>query len=1004
VKTIARLNSCHFLNRFYVSGEEVLSAHKVFTRIDREWDRKWVSIFDEIDSCMGSALGAADRGASPIAAYFIGLWRAIHRIIRVSGGTLKGGTEFSTVGAWLPRNLGGAGIPCMSAWLTRESASTLENTLSVPFTIADALEPTDHKLASAIRRRVNEIVSADLQVPSIERFADDPLQVKARGCVDPANITRALARKAVQRIGPHSALSRLIDNADDKKYPGIIKDVLTATVYPADVISQWSSSLPHTVVNTLVEKFIMSDAVLQRAPIKDRVTAWKSFKRANANAARFTVNIIAGSRFLDFGTATHAAASMRARNQDALGIPITNISTPCAPDLIRQVSYDEGQTQVGEEAIKVWVPVPDDATMSSAPMRNGKRCKSTVIRTSRPSGANVTFDLGTKDSGPISGAIKKLASVVAMASAYGADASDLKKSWGELWAGDKEMFPISAASQEATNPLRVSSRFSTNSHTVCGYPNFASHVVVNADSHIRTFEDKPRAFSWLSVIYFIRAAMSIDQEAACRAGTLEEVNLKFFINATVPYTRATAAWAKPSSRPDRKYNGYMDGELAQTMSAACRDVKGHTCGIDSDSDSGADCEPDNGIIAAAASDRIYIKRKPYLRTLGATSILNLNFTGIANAARFAKANVDTEVDQVVQIRSVTRRVAKTNVTNIDKAFRKFRAALEAVGAFDNENARSQVRELRNKLDRDSYNTLNTIPNGDAYKDVREVFRVIFDPNRRSDVIAKAVASISIIFYEGQEHDTLADMHVQMAAKHLDQQADVSLPAGVRFRSALIADVMTRWGSINDRALDAAITCIVRATYALVAKVLQRTGLKGPGEAEFVKLKRKYKVATYVDQFFFPRMMDMVEDPALIPATYGQRVDLIAGLKGGIRACHAYAVADFSGKYLRDIRGDASHHTTGAALDSEQKQMILDGIDLTRDNADDDEDDLDSDDESKVPPRGNLIRFLNDAMFTATDKDEGWEVRTFAMYKDEYAEWAAYIESEEAANGANAADV
>lgn len=69
VKSLASNSKAIFLNKVYDKGLEVLTSSKVFSKIDREWDRMFVDCWSMADSIIGSAQSASDRGANPMLCY-----------------------------------------------------------------------------------------------------------------------------------------------------------------------------------------------------------------------------------------------------------------------------------------------------------------------------------------------------------------------------------------------------------------------------------------------------------------------------------------------------------------------------------------------------------------------------------------------------------------------------------------------------------------------------------------------------------------------------------------------------------------------------------------------------------------------------------------------------------------------------------------------------------------------------------------------------------------------
>ena len=61
-KTILRSAVSIFLNQLYSNDQEVITACKIFARIDRQRNTTLATVWTNFDCIVGSALGTADRG------------------------------------------------------------------------------------------------------------------------------------------------------------------------------------------------------------------------------------------------------------------------------------------------------------------------------------------------------------------------------------------------------------------------------------------------------------------------------------------------------------------------------------------------------------------------------------------------------------------------------------------------------------------------------------------------------------------------------------------------------------------------------------------------------------------------------------------------------------------------------------------------------------------------------------------------------------------------------
>ena len=100
---------------------QVITACKIFTRIDRQRSTTLATVWINLDCLFGSALGAADRGADPLVFYYWAIYRVFVFTRSITKSHIQSTIKFVACTAWISRDLGRLGLPTFSRFITKES-------------------------------------------------------------------------------------------------------------------------------------------------------------------------------------------------------------------------------------------------------------------------------------------------------------------------------------------------------------------------------------------------------------------------------------------------------------------------------------------------------------------------------------------------------------------------------------------------------------------------------------------------------------------------------------------------------------------------------------------------------------------------------------------------------------------------------------------------------------------------------------------------------------------
>uniref|UniRef100_A0AAU7BP37 RNA-dependent RNA polymerase n=2 Tax=Obscuromonas Qin-like virus TaxID=3157911 RepID=A0AAU7BP37_9VIRU len=353
-KTIASTTHCNFLNRIYSRTIEIPTYIKIAAKSDREWERPWVSFWDEMDSILGSMGGAVDRGMPAWMGYQLSMWRILARAHFADPRSLKHTTGLSAMGAWTPRCLGGWGIPDPAAWITKSYSDPLTTgitAISVLLRHALAMPdiPTKPMRIRVMSTRLAEMANVDLRPRSDWSKLLNPHSVDSGACPDPGLLTRASVKRAISamkhKLSP--LITRLTELETDETYRSVAMWPYLDTQADAGVAAEYIATLPHAVFEAFMIKLMASQFIHRMHKRHDRMAfrhKWRVANRALVSSwdLRFTsmssqdLEKYAIEKFEQQpSSASEIATQIRSR-QDAISssrISLVNLTIPVPTDL-----------------------------------------------------------------------------------------------------------------------------------------------------------------------------------------------------------------------------------------------------------------------------------------------------------------------------------------------------------------------------------------------------------------------------------------------------------------------------------------------------------------------------------------------------------------------------------------------------------------------------------------------------------------------------------------------
>jgi hypothetical protein len=480
--------------------------------------------------------GAVDRGADGVLGYCTATWRSCWRAITIENRLLSKGMMLSILGCWLPRCLGGWGLPTFVNWTSREGVMSMDASIGACTTIGRVIKQSDPHAYAAIHTVLNAVAKIPLSARTALSVADDPYSITSPIIPDPSIPIRTLNRKCMDKIALHNDYKGLIGSVTNSRYQALFETTLKSGEYSAPLIAEWSGCMPHAVARIITEKVGSSEALLMKIPARQRRQARNDLRSANREALqgymllekKMLRNIDYSPVLPDCGSSL--AVFLRKRSMEISGFRLRDLAAPAALDVI-------GQCQPGHNlCFQVHIP----PSLGSSLYTGAKVKKKTLVRTSCAESLVMPGGETQRSADPLMQTVHRMASVVAVSKAINMPCQNLIAAYATAWTGTGTVIDFPNISISGHNPYRLSSRIKLTNYTTACYPNFSQYIKVDASSIIRQYDQTPLSLSILAVIYSLKTAAALDvavggvaREGTTRCYVLRPASVMF--RDTAPY-------------------------------------------------------------------------------------------------------------------------------------------------------------------------------------------------------------------------------------------------------------------------------------------------------------------------------------------------------------------------------------------------------------------------------------------------------------------------------------
>lgn len=297
VKTLYSSVKFIFLNRLFCEGSEVMCPMKVFSRADKEWNRRFASIHSQFDTVFGSFRAAVIKGADPIVCYVFAVQRCLHLAMMTNPSVKKVDAVRLVNAFFAPRTLGGWGLPHLQAWLTQESKDSLSAYTFTMCSLRDAVP--DPSVKDSISKVVGGTLLQEPKNAGLNDVLGSPCAVRAAGVVDPTAAVMSTIKRGMRNKCKSQIFKSMLGCEETEEARDTALQVIKSCVWDASILELVGQCIPSAHASALVDRAYRNELVVQLFPFKLRSVLIRRLKKANYHSIAHTFEIPAREHYIE---------------------------------------------------------------------------------------------------------------------------------------------------------------------------------------------------------------------------------------------------------------------------------------------------------------------------------------------------------------------------------------------------------------------------------------------------------------------------------------------------------------------------------------------------------------------------------------------------------------------------------------------------------------------------------------------------------------------------------
>ncbi|APG78067.1 RNA-dependent RNA polymerase [Beihai sesarmid crab virus 4] len=516
VKTICSTNKFTFLNRFYADGNEVVTPMKVFSKIDREFDRKFASLRENLSTYFGSAFSAVVKGCDPVLAYC----QAVKFSLILAGKTSNRFLHWSAIRRLImfhaPATVGGLSCPTFVDWCTPEIKD--KHVRFVGFMKLLRALMDDCNIANDLDKCVTALYTRQFKEKVTITDLAEPREIRYIGIPVPEGCAQGAVKQAIQKFCTSSTFNEALRLAYNPEFSEAFAKIIRGVHVDASVLEELVAVAPVEVVAPLRDRAVKNSLLALMLPYRERKAI--RAKVSSLDRKLFTVfdqvvstktDSFEYSRYQD-SSAFNWISSIRDDHNEFRGLKIYNHTLPDPHAMIARAPNNAGSTLT---ATLTKIAAPDKRDKFAGRYANAI---DGICTSGRYYGVT-TRGLVSLGSHQIAGAdrvksiIVRGTALVCFIAAKGGDGMLAWNIFCALWGLPKgtiaPRFDIDPDLVASTK--RLGSSFTNKYHMCCVYPNTSSGIVIDSTNLYRWLDNESVHVDAMGVLNCLRSSLSIER-------------------------------------------------------------------------------------------------------------------------------------------------------------------------------------------------------------------------------------------------------------------------------------------------------------------------------------------------------------------------------------------------------------------------------------------------------------------------------------------------------------
>ncbi|KAI0985247.1 hypothetical protein GJ496_002290 [Pomphorhynchus laevis] len=507
-KTIVSTQNFVFLNIFFSRSHEVLTAVKVYSKLDREHQKTFGGTVLQCRTIAENARNASSRGCDPIVAYTLAICLS-NRLMFLTYPPLSTRTSTALCGClYLPAGMGGGGYPNLSQMMCSECPDNLTAYLGLMKNII-------HLLCTDVAKEelISVIVAAcarPFAIPNCETFLATPTTVRYSDITEPADVAQATIHDMLKKRAKSRIFADLLNIKGSSAYNDAVWDAVRLCEADSSILCAVGSVLPGALINTVIDRVRKNELIVNLLSYNKRKKLLRKHRRLDREHIRFIADLplcvpsAENVTMFKESSAMRFAYDLRMKYYEFLNVVVHNHIIPDPMTCTCRVLEPDGA--LFSLHFKAPKPIGDELYTNSL---YDSSAKLTRVVHGRSRGAVINDPALGRCKNQCDRSMIEAAAVCSYVMATGRNASALWDFVKALYGSFSDQFyPTtywtydSSASSKRIGYLKV-----RRSHYACVYPNCLACVEITAPRLEQIFESAHTSTDYMNYIVSHRATL-----------------------------------------------------------------------------------------------------------------------------------------------------------------------------------------------------------------------------------------------------------------------------------------------------------------------------------------------------------------------------------------------------------------------------------------------------------------------------------------------------------------